>query len=291
MMAYLWEDYDSLPSNNTSPPPIGAPEGTTKMKNTNEIDRRMMAAISEIGEWVQTTFATLQGMSTQDPTAVNIDGGTLDEVFINSSTITYTSIDGMSDMHADAIKRGVIDPARLPPVSGNASSFGGWTPQEWYDAIHPIGTCFMKTQKTGAPPLPYGVVATWIFQDTNSLVKALPATAYTGTPTNPQFGGNAFATTGAAGGHDHGGASGFLSLTTSHLPPHSHTVPAGGSDGPIHSTGYAVGATIQNSATQNSGSVGGGAGHNHPIGGQADHTHPVTIDPPFIAVQLWIRTA
>lgn len=290
-MAYLWEDYDSLPSNNTSPPPIGAPEGTTKMKNTNEIDRRMMAAIAEIGDWVQTTFATLKGMSIQDPAAVNIDGGTLDVVTINASAITFSDIDATSTIHADAIKFGVINPANLPPVSSDALSFNGWAPQQWYDAIHPVGTVYMKTQKTGAPVLPPGVVATWIFQDATVVVRAISAAQYTGTPTSPQFGGVDTPATSAAGGHSHGGVSGSTSLTTAHLPAHAHTVPGGGVSGPIHSTGYAVGATIQSDAAQNTGSTGSGTAHNHTIAAQADHTHTVAVDPPFIGVQLWIRTA
>lgn len=289
-MAYLFEDYSSIPSENVSPPPIGAPEDTTKMKNTNEIDRRMMAAISEIGDWVTTTFATLKGMSTQDPALVAITGGTLANVNVAGSNIGTTTIGGDNDIDAAGIKRGTVDPARLPPVSGNATAFNGWSPQQWYDAMHPVGTVLMKTQKTGAPATPPGVTATWVFQNIAAFPKALTATGYTGTPGSPQLGGDASVATAAGGAHDHGGASGNTSLTTAHMPPHTHTVPGGGTSGPIHSTGYAVGATIQNDATQNTGSVGSGSAHNHSIATQASHTHTVTVDPPWIGVQMWIRT-
>ena len=64
-MTMLWEAYAPTAAENTADPPIGAPERATRLKNVNDIERRMMAAIREIGDWL-TLVAGGQNISAQD---------------------------------------------------------------------------------------------------------------------------------------------------------------------------------------------------------------------------------
>ena len=75
----------------------------------------------------------------------------------------------------------------------------------------------------------------------------------------------------AAGGHDHGGNTGAHVLTIGEMPAHSHTfgVSAAASTAP-------GGNTVVAGTNQSTSSVGGGAGHDHPISAVADHTHTFT---------------
>src|SRR4051794_16713836 len=107
-MTLLWEAYDPDPASNTQPPPLGAPENATKLKSTNEIDRRMMAAISEIGTWVQDRFNTLGTMADQNAATVAITGGTVGDVDLQGSRIATTNIDNTNAIDGGAITYGKI---------------------------------------------------------------------------------------------------------------------------------------------------------------------------------------
>jgi microcystin-dependent protein len=109
-------------------------------------------------------------------------------------------------------------------------------------------------------------------------------------------------TTASAGSHNHGGATGYTSLTTSQLPPHSHSVNDPGhshvttgiaADGNFGTGGLAaypagvgyVGASYTGITINNTGD---GAGHNHSISTDGAHTHTVT--PPYVASNYIIKT-
>lgn len=276
----LYEDYNVDPALNTAPPPIGAPETTTKLKNTNEIDRRMMAAIKEIGEWVEARFGDLGTMADQDATAVNIDGGTIDGCTVSSTN----TIDGA------ALKTGTIPAARLP-IANDAARFGTFTPQQWYNIIYPIGkVVYLVLKRLAFPDPPPNVVATWQFISTVRYPKCLPYDDYTGSPGSLQVGGATTAQTTQAGGHDHTGKVTPTTLTVNQMPKHRHNVPSGGTlTG--QTTGYRSEATVQNDASQQTDEVGGGQPHDHGIPPVADHTHNVALEPAWVAVQMWVRTA
>lgn len=50
----LWEQYKQDPAQNNAEPPIGAPENTLRQRDLNNIARRMMAAMAEMGDWITT---------------------------------------------------------------------------------------------------------------------------------------------------------------------------------------------------------------------------------------------
>jgi microcystin-dependent protein len=89
-------------------------------------------------------------------------------------------------------------------------------------------------------------------------------------------------TTGAAGAHDHGAATGGTTLTTAQMPSHSHTLSTRGSNASSQGNTQRdfprsyneVGATLVESVETEA--VGGGESHNHSITAAVDHTHTVS---------------
>jgi hypothetical protein len=101
-------------------------------------------------------------------------------------------------------------------------------------------------------------------------------------------------TTGAAGAHTHGGATGSTTLTTAQIPSHTHR-----EGGNLSRPDVKAGTTsaIQNPTGQGflrpgdygnqndswrwlTEATGGGGGHTHTIGSDGSHTHGTTITPP-----------
>ena len=106
-------------------------------------------------------------------------------------------------------------------------------------------------------------------------------------------------TTASGGAHDHGGATGSHTLTTSEIPSHTHTVLAsthsGDDNDPLSmaSRGFAGGGqagtaslTTNGSGTSLVSGGGSGGGHDHTIASEAAHTHTATVDtiPPYYAL-------
>lgn len=293
---YLWEDYDADPSQNVAPPPLGAPENTTKLKAVNEIDRRMMAAISEIGTWVQDRFATLGSMADQNSADVHITGGFItgggtQNIMLDDTTLQYCGIGSTNAIDGGAIKSGSIDPARLPVVSQDANTFRGMTSQQWYNFLHPVGAVLMTTAKTATIALPTGVAATWTIINTTRYPRGIDWGSYTGTPSAIQTGGAQSVATSQGGVHDHFGNTGNTVLSLAQIPAHTHPIAAGGRSPATQDTGYGSDGTVDNNQAQQSGSAGGGAGHNHVINEHPGHTHSVNLDVFWFAVLIWVRTA
>lgn len=104
--------------------------------------------------------------------------------------------------------------------------------------------------------------------------------------------GSFSATTGAAGGHDHGAATGGTALTLSQIPAHSHNLPLtntnpGATTALGDATKYTSITTSDNLATASQGS---GATHNHTIASVSDHTHSLTLSPPKFGARVIIKT-
>lgn len=117
-------------------------------------------------------------------------------------------------------------------------------------------------------------------------------------------GGAASVTSGAAGGHDHGGTTVDTVLTVSQIPAHSHRpwVSNGGPSDDQNPFGInsnqAIAGNSDNTRAyrQNNGlgeqlseNTGGGAGHNHPLTAEANHSHSVANLPPYYALAYIIK--
>lgn len=117
-----------------------------------------------------------------------------------------------------------------------------------------------------------------------------------------ETGGTNSATSGAAGGHDHGGASSGHALTEAEMAEHRHIggpsnraeAFLGSPDADVHSTpSWALAVreggdqTVSRFYTTN---TGGGNEHAHGIASVADHQHSVTVDPPRCGLWFLYKT-
>lgn len=113
-------------------------------------------------------------------------------------------------------------------------------------------------------------------------------------------GGSTSGVTDAAGGHDHGGATGGHALTAAENGPHTHTglnsVPMSADDNSQGPYQRLEGSSEQPDGTANfptivTASSGLGEPHNHPITSVPNHTHTFDATPPYFTVWFLRRKA
>jgi hypothetical protein len=129
-MAYA-DGFSRDPAANSSPPPLGAPQGGLPVKRISATFRTAMAAIAEC--WNGATdgavgVKNLRGMAVQDPGAVAITGG--------------------------RIGANVV-------IEGGTALVWGLSPQQFYDALYGIGEVRWLAVGT-APVIPAAITAAWV---------------------------------------------------------------------------------------------------------------------------------
>lgn len=287
----IWRNWNTDPSLNILDPPLGAPEGTTRVKEGNNIDRTIMAACRELGDFCD----TLGSIATQDHTAVDIKGGNIrgswpmggnaPDTVLN---IEYSVITSTNAIHAGAIKSGNIDVARVPQAQDSAK-FGGLTMQQWFDGIYPVGSAYLALDGFTQPPTPAGVSVTWIRSGYTGRFLKIDNSELFSYPTLSGSTGNVASLSG--GEHNHGGVTGSTALTVNQLPPHTHEQRGGSAAGTGTVKTDAGSSGIADSNV--TGSTGGGQGHTHTVPTENAHTHqvPVSASVAGLAIALWRRTA
>src|SRR3954447_6097896 len=179
-MAYA-DGFSRDPAANSSPPPLGAPQGGLPVKRISATFRTLMASVAEC--WGGATdgavgVKNLRGMATQDPAAVAITGG--------------------------RIGAGVV-------IEGGTTLVWGLSPQQFYDTLYPLGD--VRWIASGvAIVVPSIITATWV-QLANGFV------AVTGTPANAgttQAGG--WDTTDGGGVNPWNGTTAGTALTMAQVP-------------------------------------------------------------------------
>ena len=279
-MAFKFESFSENPEgNNANPPPIGAPENQTALKDLNNILRYVMASIAELGNHAISKFNSYGSMALQNSTSVSITGGS-----INPATDNGFTISNKASIDAGAIKSGTLQEARVPNAQ-NASKIANLTLQQLYDFIYPIGSSIIMFNNVGSIPVPSGVTATWSRISGGRYLRLFGSDL----GTFPVTGGDNLVATSSSGSHNHGGKTADHTLTISQIPAHTHPVPSGGPSSGI--IGYRTEANSQNSGSQTTGSTGGGAPHSHNISSDGAHTHSVTVEPLYIGCSIWRRTA
>src|SRR4051794_35101879 len=147
-MAYA-DGFSRDPAANSSPPPLGAPQGGLPVKRISATFRTLMAGVAEC--WQGATdgvpgVKNLRGMATQDPANVDIKGG--------------------------KIGAGVV-------IEGGTTLVWGLSPQQFYDTLYPLGD--VRWLASGvAPVIPSLITATWV-QLANGLVAVTGTLAQAGT--------------------------------------------------------------------------------------------------------------
>src|SRR3954463_5464123 len=147
-MAYA-DGFSRDPAANSSPPPLGAPQGGLPVKRISATFRTAMAAIAECWQGPSDTapgVKSLRGMAVQDPAAVAITGG--------------------------KIGANVV-------IEGGTTLVWGLSPQQFYDTLYGIGEVRWLAVGT-APVIPAAVTAAWV-QLASGFVVAVGTTAQAGT--------------------------------------------------------------------------------------------------------------
>jgi hypothetical protein len=287
MTTYL--DYKTIPSENNSPPPVGAPEGMPTSQ-VNNIAREMMSVIRQLGDQTQADIAALGTMSQQNADAVAITGGTI--------TATFTGAGGgLTNLKAQNLIEGPIPAAIFPgdgaPLNvkvaraGNADTLGGLT----WTQLMPIGAIIMWWSNN---PVPAG----WHVCDgtagTPNLVGRYLLAAGPGVALG-QTGGawNASAATDAQGQHSHAGVTTDTALSVAQMPSHAHqeVTGAGAGGGGYHIISQMSVAQSLAGLSVNTNPAGSGAAHNHGIYADGNHAHNVTVATasPYTAVFFIMR--
>lgn len=303
-MADFFEGFSVTPSLNTATPPLGAPEGMA-LDTINDIMRVLMASDAQIGARLvtaETSIGTYGTLAEQNAGAANITGGFIAGVTISGSTITGTVM-GAGNSVAASNLTGDIGNARLAnSTAGNSLQLEGTSLQGIYDLFYPVGAVVFTA--TGAqPPRPSGIAATWtkVAQE-GKYVRITELNSNGGTT-----GGNNAPTTSTDPGHAHGGATGGHALTDAEMQ-HKHETNIvdapgnlmGADDSWPHGTSgvtrNAVNATdsgAQSGETFLTGPVASNtaAAHTHTIASDGSHSHTVTVQPEFVYLIAWQRTA
>lgn len=271
-----WKEYDSNPDNNTKPPPLGAPENTTRKKDLNDIERQIMATIHEIGEWLEHVVGgptqdpdfTLGTMAAQNSNAVSISGGTI---------VGSTTINDQVTVYAEAVKTGTL-PTSVVPSNISVNRFAENTIQQFYDAIYPVGAVQILVASRASIPVPAGVTAVWtkIGYNGRFLQVQDSITSY------PDLGGSLGAVVATAAGRTED-----TTLTVNQIPPHSHTYSRTGGSGSVISGG----SPYSNVVAADTGDTGGGQPHSHPLGANATISMDLGNKVPALRVQMWRRTS
>src|SRR3954447_4778146 len=147
-MAYA-DGFSRDPAANSSPPPLGAPQGGLPVKRISATFRTLMASVAEC--WQGPTDAAvgvknLRGMAAQDPANVDIEGG--------------------------RIRAAVV-------IEGATTLVWGLSPQQFYDTLYPLGDVRWLASSTG-PVVPRIITAVWV-QLANGLVAVTGTLAQAGT--------------------------------------------------------------------------------------------------------------
>ena len=138
-------------------------------------------------------------------------------------------------------------------------------------SIYPIGSIYLTVDPTFDPSITFG--GTW------EQIKDRFLLASGDTYTSGNTGGSAK--------HTPSGTVGNHTLTINEIPSHSHTYEKNGTQGSAYQT-TTIGMAVAeySSSTPNTGSAGGGQGHNHGFTGTEADTMP-----PYLVVNVWKRTA
>jgi hypothetical protein len=252
--------------------------------------------LSSAGAILPNCYVQFYAAGTTDPADVYADGalttplsnpvvadasGEFPAIYLDPAT-TYRAI--LYD--EDDVEIWDIDPLAPPRdvPSGTIVMFHG-TPTE-RDAAYPPATWQVCDGTNGSP----------------DMTGRFPLQAGGGVSSG-DTGGSSSANTDAAGGHDHGGASGSHTLTSDEIPAHRHQLL--GSVGAGEATPLSGASSAGISGHRNGGTydyhddpvtggplvenTGGGSGHTHSISSVADHQHSVSIAPPFVALWYLMR--
>jgi hypothetical protein len=147
-MAYA-DGFSRDPAANSSPPPLGAPQGGLPVKRISATFRTLMAGVAEC--WNGATdgavgVKNLRGMAVQDPAAVAITGG--------------------------RIGSGVV-------IEGGTTLVWGLSPQQFYDTLYPLGD--VRWLASGVQlVVPSIITASWV-QLANGFVAVTGTLAQAGT--------------------------------------------------------------------------------------------------------------
>lgn len=116
----------STKADSNSPTFTGVPAVPTAITNTSTTQA---ASTAFVQQEITAATGSLGTMSTQDATAVNIDGGTIDGTTITASGATFTSStfsgdgSGLTTLNATQLTSGTVPAARIPAATG--STLGG----------------------------------------------------------------------------------------------------------------------------------------------------------------------
>src|SRR3954451_16598184 len=147
-MAYA-DGFSRDPAANSSPPPLGAPQGGLPVKRISATLRTLMASVAECWQGPSDTapgVKNLRGMAAQDPANVAITGG--------------------------KIGANVV-------IEGGTTLVWGLSPQQFYDTLYPIGD--VRWLASGVQlVIPSIITASWV-QLTEGFVVATGTLAQAGT--------------------------------------------------------------------------------------------------------------
>jgi hypothetical protein len=100
----IWDRFKTSPAENVAAPPYGAGENQLTIDQISDTFRVVMAGVREVGNIASTAASSLGTLASQNAANVNITGG----------TIQGAKIEDSANVDAASVKRGSIDPARLP---------------------------------------------------------------------------------------------------------------------------------------------------------------------------------
>jgi len=284
----LWSDYSPTPSDNTSPPPLGAPEGMFPSA-VNDTIREMMSVINQLGTTTQSTFAGLGSMSTQNSDDVSITGGSVTGVTLAGEG------SGIYNLNAANLAIGTVPQARMQgyyPISvdqsthaNNADTIGGVSISS---IMIPVGGVIMY----------YGSLASvdtnqWALCDGTRGTPNMMGVFPFGVSSGPGSRGGALsATTDTQGNHSHGGSVTPYALTLNEIPSHDHGI--GGApvvqNDPNSPGGLGFGTYKADVVIPQA--QGGGAAHTHAIGADGNHAHNISLPyPPYVGIMFLMRVA
>lgn len=229
----------------------------------------------------------------------NLNEQTLYDDYIEDA---FTYSDGEVELSVDSIVTGCISSSNNNfsldengNLIVNSIAFNGSQQNSLCDIIYPVGSIYMSVNEV-SPSILFG--GTWEKITNKFLLGAGGSYSLNST------GGATSVTSGASSGSTGGpstNTTGSTTLTVAQMPSHTHDpgsgtsfVEGGSGSGSVASLNFASG-NYHRYQYYHTSATGGGQGHTHTLSSHThslnSHTHSVNTMPPYLAVNIWKRTA